>query len=305
MESRRVSETVHGRGWGDCPQRKSSRDPTLSGSHSRNEAAGVCRTSLDIFMIKPRKECFLKTPTVNSFSCWHYLAYPLSKIWNCVCIGSANSAIFCNHLHLHILSFISTRTARTVNRLLSKPLCTIQCIYYLWAAVLICLVDVTHTYICAMCACSIVNSSASKNVFQAVEKALRNSPFSYQGARILSGQEEGAFGWVTVNYLDDRLKQVSMCTSTYRSVHICPHWDVLCVCQYSRFCTDQVLFYLFCRAWKQQALLTLAGRLLKLALYPMILTAQSHRSTLSTSDSMEMIITCILTASCATEKTKR
>lgn len=53
----------------------------------------------------------------------------------------------------------------------------------------------------------IVNSSASKNVFQAVEKALRNSPFSYQGARILSGQEEGAFGWVTVNYLDDRLKQ--------------------------------------------------------------------------------------------------
>ncbi|CAI5658588.1 ectonucleoside triphosphate diphosphohydrolase 1 isoform X1 [Oreochromis niloticus] len=53
----------------------------------------------------------------------------------------------------------------------------------------------------------IVNSSASKNVFQAVEKALQNSPFSYQGARILSGQEEGAFGWVTVNYLDDRLKQ--------------------------------------------------------------------------------------------------
>lgn len=82
--------------------------------------------------------------------------------------------------------------------------------------------DVTHTYICAMCACSIVNSSASKNVFQAVEKALRNSPFSYQGARILSGQEEGAFGWVTVNYLDDRLKQVSMCTSTYRYVHRTP-----------------------------------------------------------------------------------
>lgn len=94
MESRRVSERVHGGGWGDCPQRKSSRDPTLSGSHSRNEAAGVCCTSLDIFMIKPRKECFLKTPTVNSFSCWHCLAYLLSKSWNCVCIGSANIAIF-------------------------------------------------------------------------------------------------------------------------------------------------------------------------------------------------------------------
>ncbi|TKS89780.1 Ectonucleoside triphosphate diphosphohydrolase 1 [Collichthys lucidus] len=51
------------------------------------------------------------------------------------------------------------------------------------------------------------NSTASDKVFQAVKEALQSSPFSYQGARILSGQEEGAFGWVTVNYLDDRLKQ--------------------------------------------------------------------------------------------------
>ncbi|XP_068439942.1 ectonucleoside triphosphate diphosphohydrolase 1 isoform X1 [Clinocottus analis] len=51
------------------------------------------------------------------------------------------------------------------------------------------------------------NSVASDRVFQAVEEALQKSPFSYQGARLLLGQEEGAFGWVTVNYLDDRLKQ--------------------------------------------------------------------------------------------------
>uniref|UniRef100_A0A1A8L3A0 Ectonucleoside triphosphate diphosphohydrolase 1 n=1 Tax=Nothobranchius pienaari TaxID=704102 RepID=A0A1A8L3A0_9TELE len=51
------------------------------------------------------------------------------------------------------------------------------------------------------------NSVASDKVFQAVEKSLQKFPFSYQGARMLSGQEEGAFGWVTVNYLDDRLKQ--------------------------------------------------------------------------------------------------
>ncbi|XP_071380073.1 ectonucleoside triphosphate diphosphohydrolase 1 [Centroberyx affinis] len=51
------------------------------------------------------------------------------------------------------------------------------------------------------------DSSASDKVFQAVAAALQKFPFSYQGARILSGQEEGAFGWVTVNYLDDRLKQ--------------------------------------------------------------------------------------------------
>ncbi|XP_039991854.1 ectonucleoside triphosphate diphosphohydrolase 1 isoform X2 [Xiphias gladius] len=51
------------------------------------------------------------------------------------------------------------------------------------------------------------NISASARVFQAVEETLQKSPFSFQGAKILSGQEEGAFGWVTVNYLDDRLKQ--------------------------------------------------------------------------------------------------
>lgn len=60
-------------------------------------------------------------------------------------------------------------------------------------------------------ACSIVNKSASDQVLKAVEEALQKFPFSYQGARILSGQEEGAFGWVTVNYLDDRLTQVSWC----------------------------------------------------------------------------------------------
>ncbi|XP_070783225.1 ectonucleoside triphosphate diphosphohydrolase 1 [Enoplosus armatus] len=51
------------------------------------------------------------------------------------------------------------------------------------------------------------NSTASNKVFRAVEEALQMFPFSYQGARLLIGQEEGAFGWVTVNYLDDRLKQ--------------------------------------------------------------------------------------------------
>lgn len=54
---------------------------------------------------------------------------------------------------------------------------------------------------------NIENSSASDKVFEAVESALQKFPFSFQGARILSGQEEGAFGWVTVNYLDNRLKQ--------------------------------------------------------------------------------------------------
>lgn len=74
------------------------------------------------------------------------------------------------------------------------------------------------------------NSSASHEVFQAVEEALQKFPFSFQGARILSGQEEGAFGWVTVNYLDDRLKQVCNRMSAYLSTQVCPLLDVLCAC---------------------------------------------------------------------------
>ncbi|TWW53538.1 Ectonucleoside triphosphate diphosphohydrolase 1 [Takifugu flavidus] len=57
---------------------------------------------------------------------------------------------------------------------------------------------------------SIENSSAAEEVLRAVEETLQKFPFSYQGSRTLSGQEEGAFGWVTVNYLDERLKQVSV-----------------------------------------------------------------------------------------------
>lgn len=54
------------------------------------------------------------------------------------------------------------------------------------------------------------NSSAAEAVLRSVEESLRRFPFSYQGSRTLSGQEEGAFGWVTLNYLDERLTQVSV-----------------------------------------------------------------------------------------------
>lgn len=74
------------------------------------------------------------------------------------------------------------------------------------------------------------NSSASDQVFKAVEDALQKFPFSFQGARILSGQEEGAFGWVTVNYLDDRLKQVCNRMPVYLSSQVWPLLDVLCAC---------------------------------------------------------------------------
>ncbi|NWS96336.1 ENTP1 diphosphohydrolase, partial [Mionectes macconnelli] len=53
------------------------------------------------------------------------------------------------------------------------------------------------------------NKSAADEVLSSVEKTLRLSPFNFQGARIITGQEEGAYGWITINYLLGSFKQVS------------------------------------------------------------------------------------------------
>lgn len=38
-------------------------------------------------------------------------------------------------------------------------------------------------------------------MLEAVTQTLTRYPFDFRGARILSGQDEGVFGWVTANYL--------------------------------------------------------------------------------------------------------
>ncbi|XP_069095790.1 ectonucleoside triphosphate diphosphohydrolase 1 isoform X1 [Pleurodeles waltl] len=48
---------------------------------------------------------------------------------------------------------------------------------------------------------SMVNPGLSDQVLSSVENNLELYPFDYQGARIITGQEEGAYGWITINYL--------------------------------------------------------------------------------------------------------
>ncbi|XP_038123669.1 ectonucleoside triphosphate diphosphohydrolase 2-like [Cyprinodon tularosa] len=48
---------------------------------------------------------------------------------------------------------------------------------------------------------SIINHTESGRVLQEVQNELQSYPFLYKEARILTGQAEGAYGWVTVNYL--------------------------------------------------------------------------------------------------------
>ncbi|XP_051883227.1 ectonucleoside triphosphate diphosphohydrolase 1 isoform X2 [Pristis pectinata] len=53
------------------------------------------------------------------------------------------------------------------------------------------------------------NKSQSEKLLQAVEKFIHSYPFDFQGARIISGADEGAFGWITINYLMENFPQVT------------------------------------------------------------------------------------------------
>lgn len=45
------------------------------------------------------------------------------------------------------------------------------------------------------------NEKLADEVLEELTKSLRSFPFDFQGARIISGKEEGAYGWITINYL--------------------------------------------------------------------------------------------------------
>lgn len=59
---------------------------------------------------------------------------------------------------------------------------------------------------------SITSPEKSVRILKEVGNKIRSFPFSFRGAIILSGQEEGAYGWVTVNYLlENFIKVISSC----------------------------------------------------------------------------------------------
>ncbi|KGL97473.1 Ectonucleoside triphosphate diphosphohydrolase 8, partial [Charadrius vociferus] len=53
------------------------------------------------------------------------------------------------------------------------------------------------------------NSTKAEQVFAEVAKAIGEYPVDFRGARILTGNEEGSFGWITVNYLLETLVKFS------------------------------------------------------------------------------------------------
>ncbi|NWX06415.1 ENTP8 diphosphohydrolase, partial [Caloenas nicobarica] len=53
------------------------------------------------------------------------------------------------------------------------------------------------------------NSTKAEQVFAEIAKAVGEYPVDFRGARILTGNEEGSFGWITVNYLLETLVKFS------------------------------------------------------------------------------------------------
>ncbi|XP_033281530.1 ectonucleoside triphosphate diphosphohydrolase 1 isoform X3 [Orcinus orca] len=51
------------------------------------------------------------------------------------------------------------------------------------------------------------NERLADKILAAVAKSISSYPFDFQGARIITGQEEGAYGWITINYLLGRFTQ--------------------------------------------------------------------------------------------------
>nr|XP_008122527.1 PREDICTED: ectonucleoside triphosphate diphosphohydrolase 8 [Anolis carolinensis] len=53
------------------------------------------------------------------------------------------------------------------------------------------------------------NPSVSERILEEVGKAIREYPVSFRGARIITGEDEGAYGWITINYLLNSFTQYS------------------------------------------------------------------------------------------------
>ncbi|XP_074066710.1 ectonucleoside triphosphate diphosphohydrolase 8 isoform X2 [Macrotis lagotis] len=49
------------------------------------------------------------------------------------------------------------------------------------------------------------NGSQAERIFEEITKVLGQFPVNFQGAQILTGNEEGSFGWITINYILETL----------------------------------------------------------------------------------------------------
>ncbi|XP_072859577.2 ectonucleoside triphosphate diphosphohydrolase 3 isoform X2 [Pogona vitticeps] len=53
------------------------------------------------------------------------------------------------------------------------------------------------------------NESAANEVLESIQNYFTSQPFEFRGAQIITGQEEGVYGWITANYLKDNFLENS------------------------------------------------------------------------------------------------
>lgn len=57
--------------------------------------------------------------------------------------------------------------------------------------------------------CRMENEAIADKILDVISTTLSSYPFDFQGARIITGQEEGAYGWITINYLMEKFIKVN------------------------------------------------------------------------------------------------
>lgn len=85
------------------------------------------------------------------------------------------------------------------------------------------------------------NETAANEVLASIQNYFESQPFDFRGAQIISGQEEGIYGWITANYLMGNFLEVceNKCMVFNLSVYPFP-----CVGSFSRGACQQS--HLFC-----------------------------------------------------------
>lgn len=59
--------------------------------------------------------------------------------------------------------------------------------------------DAQHFVFCELL--RLQNETAANEVLESIENYFSSQPFEFRGAQIITGQEEGVYGWITANYL--------------------------------------------------------------------------------------------------------
>lgn len=71
------------------------------------------------------------------------------------------------------------------------------------------------------------NETAAHEVLESIQSYFKSQPFDFRGAQIISGQEEGVYGWITANYIMGNFLEVcgKKCMVSYLTIYPIPVGD--------------------------------------------------------------------------------